>query len=110
MVLLALVLAADAAAGPTRPASLGFPASTRVRQVASSPLPLADPPPPPSAEAALRVAELGEGPPVLLLPGLLGSAYAYRALAPRLAAREVDPFSAADEVLARLGLPKEGKA
>ena len=86
MILPALLLAGDLAAPPTRPESFGFPPSARVRHVPSSTHPLASPPPP-AAAAALRVAELGEGPPVLLLPALLASSYAYRGLAPRLAAQ-----------------------
>jgi haloalkane dehalogenase len=86
VILLALLLAGDLAAPPTSPESFGFPPSARVSRVPSSPLPLASPPAPPSEAAALRVAELGEGSPVLLLPGLLASSYAYRTLGPRLAA------------------------
>lgn len=86
MILLALLLAGDLAAPPTSPESFGFPPSARVWHLPSSPLPLANPPAPPSETAALRVAELGQGPAVLLLPGLLASSFAYRTLGPRLAA------------------------
>jgi pimeloyl-ACP methyl ester carboxylesterase len=84
--LLALAAAAAAPPAATAPESFGFPTAARVLRVPSSRAPLSVPPPPASDDAALRVAVLGEGPPVLLLPGLFGSAFGYRTLAPELAA------------------------
>jgi pimeloyl-ACP methyl ester carboxylesterase len=64
---------------------MGLPASTRVWLLPSSPTPTLASPAPASEEARLRVAVAGEGPAVVLIPGLLASSYAYRGLVPRLA-------------------------
>jgi pimeloyl-ACP methyl ester carboxylesterase len=63
---------------------VGLPASARVLLLPSSPSPGAPTPAPASSAAALRVALTGEGPPVVLIPGLFGSSFGYRKLIPKL--------------------------
>jgi pimeloyl-ACP methyl ester carboxylesterase len=83
VVLLAVAVAAEAPP-PGAPASMGLPASARVLFVPSSPVPAAAPAP--SKSASLRVAVMGEGPAVVLIPGLFASSFGYRKLVPQLAA------------------------
>ena len=68
---------------PDAPASMGLPASARVSFVPSSPVPAAVAPV--SESASLRVAVMGEGPAVVLIPGLFASSFGYRKLLPQFA-------------------------
>jgi pimeloyl-ACP methyl ester carboxylesterase len=73
--------------------SADLPFAARVVRLPSSPAPLEVPPAPASESASLRVAIAGEGPAVVLIPGLLGSSFGYRKLIPKL----VEAGGAADK-------------
>jgi pimeloyl-ACP methyl ester carboxylesterase len=82
---LALLAAGSVAAADTPAADADLAFAARIVRLPSSPAPLAAPPAPAAESAALRVAMAGEGPAVVLIPGMFGSAYGYRKLVPRLA-------------------------
>jgi pimeloyl-ACP methyl ester carboxylesterase len=88
LALTAALPAMSASNPPSAPpaASADLPVSARVLLLPSSPAPLDGPPAPTSEAASLRVAIAGEGPAVVLIPGLLASSFGYRKLIPKLVA------------------------